>query len=41
MIIDENGYKKYLEKLKEYDQFYYDFNSPKVSDSEYDEIKKN
>jgi len=40
MIIDENGYKKYLEKLKEYDQFYYDFNSPKVSDSEYDEIKK-
>ena len=39
MIENLNDYKKYLEKLKEYDQFYYDFDNPKASDSEYDQIK--
>jgi DNA ligase (NAD+) len=40
MIKNNNDYKKKLKKLKKYDQFYYDFDKPKVSDSKYDEIKK-
>jgi len=41
MIKNKNDYKEYLEKLKEYDHFYYGFDKPKVSDSKYDKIKKN
>ena len=39
MIKNVNDYKKFLETFKEYDQFYYDFDNPKVFDSKYDEIK--
>jgi DNA ligase (NAD+) len=39
MIKNLNDYKKYLEILKEYDEFYYNLNKPKASDYQYDEIK--
>ena len=37
----KNKYLKDLIRLKSFDKFYYDKNKPKVSDAEYDELKKN
>jgi DNA ligase (NAD+) len=36
----ENKYKKKIELINYYNKFYYDKSSPKVSDKEYDELKK-
>ena len=33
-------YKKKLNLLKKYDEFYYEFSKPKVSDADYDNLKK-
>ena len=32
--------KKKLNLLKKYDEFYYEFSKPKVSDADYDNLKK-
>ena len=40
MISSEDDYKKKLKLLNKYDQAYYNSDSPKITDSKYDEIKK-
>ena len=37
----ENQYNQKLKELNEYNKFYYNKNNPKVSDRDYDELKKN
>ncbi len=39
MIKSSAQYKKKLALLKKYDQFYYDYSKPKISDFEYDKLK--
>ena len=39
MIKNIQDYQKKINLLKKYDKFYYDLSKPKVSDSEYDELK--
>ena len=36
----EIEYNKKIKLLKKYNKFYYDLNKPKVSDKEYDQLKK-
>ena len=40
MISSVDDYKKKLKLLNQYDQYYYESDSPKITDAEYDEIKK-
>lgn len=40
MISSVDDYKKKLKLLDQYDQYYYETDSPKITDAEYDEIKK-
>ena len=40
MISSEDDYKKKLKLLNQYDKDYYEFDSPKITDAKYDEIKK-
>jgi len=40
MISSVDDYKKKLKLLNQYDQYYYETDSPKITDAEYDEIKK-
>ena len=40
MISSVDDYKKKLKLLNKYDQNYYESDSPKITDAEYDEIKK-
>jgi len=40
MISSVDDYKKKLKLLNQYDQNYYETDSPKITDAEYDEIKK-
>jgi DNA ligase (NAD+) len=37
----EKKYKEKIKLLNEYNKFYYEKSSPKVSDKEYDELKQN
>ena len=37
----QKEYKLKLELLNKHNKFYYDKNNPKISDSEYDDLKKN
>ena len=36
-----DNYKKQIKKYKKYSEAYYDKNNPLISDSDFDEIKKN
>ena len=40
MISSVDDYKKKLKLLNQYDKDYYESDSPKITDAEYDEIKK-
>ena len=40
MISSVDDYKRKLKLLNKYDQNYYESDSPKITDAEYDEIKK-
>jgi len=40
-MIDSIGdYKKKIKLLQQYDELYYDNNSPKITDADYDQLKK-
>ena len=40
MIKTVEDYQKKLDLLKKHDGFYYEFNKPKISDADYDNLKK-
>ena len=40
MIKSSEEYKKKIALLKKYDELYFEYNKPKISDAEYDLLKK-